>query len=39
VLPGNDNDQARLDAVVTAYKREFSQHSVAVIVQSACVSF
>jgi hypothetical protein len=39
VLPGNDDDQARLDAVVTAYKREFSQHSVAVIVQSACVSF
>jgi hypothetical protein len=39
VLPGNDDDQARLDAVVTAYKREFKQHSVAVIVQSACVSF
>ena len=33
VLPGNDDDQAQLDAVVTAYKREFHQHSVGVIVQ------
>jgi hypothetical protein len=39
VLPGSNDDQTRLDAVVTAYKREFSQHSVAVIVQNACVSF
>ena len=39
VLPGNDDDQARLDAVVTAYKREFRQQSVGVVVQSACVSF
>jgi hypothetical protein len=39
VLPGNADDEARLEAVVTAYKREFHQHSVGVIVQSACVSF
>jgi hypothetical protein len=39
VLPGNDDDQARLDAVVTAYKRAFLQRSVVVIVQAACVSF
>jgi len=39
VLPGNDDDEARLDAIVTAYKREFRQHSVIVIVRSACVSF
>ena len=39
VLPGNGDDEARLDAVVTAYKREFRQHSVGVIVRSACVSF
>jgi hypothetical protein len=39
VLPGNPDDQARLDAVVAAYKREFRQQSVGVIVRSACVSF
>lgn len=39
VLPGNADDQAKLDAVATAYKREFRQHSVGVIVQLACVSF
>lgn len=39
VLPGHDDDQARLDAIVNAYKREFRQQSVGVIVQSACVSF
>jgi hypothetical protein len=39
VLPGTADDQARLDAVVSAYKREFHQRSVVVIVQEACVSF
>jgi len=39
VLPGNADDAARLDAVVKAYKRKFRQHSVGVIVRSACVSF
>jgi hypothetical protein len=39
VLPGHDDDQARLDAIVNAYKREFRQQSVGVVVQSACVSF
>jgi Protein of unknown function (DUF3574) len=39
VLPGNDDDQARLDAVVKAYKREFRQRLVVVIVRIACVSF
>ncbi len=39
VLPGRADDQEKLDAVVTAYKREFRQHSVGVIVQWACVSF
>ncbi len=39
VLPGNADDQARLDAVVQAYKRAFRQHSVGVIVRPACVSF
>jgi Protein of unknown function (DUF3574) len=39
VLPGAADDDARLDAVVSAYKREFHQQSVAVIVRPACVSF
>jgi hypothetical protein len=39
VLPGNADDEARLDAVVTAYKRTFQQRSVIVIEQTACVAF
>jgi Protein of unknown function (DUF3574) len=39
VLPGQNDDAARLDGIVTAYKREFRQHSVIVILRSACVSF
>lgn len=39
VLPGNADDQARLDAVVAAYKRQFRQQSVGVILHAACVSF
>ena len=39
VLPGNADDQARLDAVVSAYKRAFRQRSVIIIEHSACVAF
>ena len=39
VLPGNDDDQIRLDAIATAYKRQFRQQSVGVIIRPACVSF
>jgi len=39
VLPGNRDDEARLDAVAAAYKRQFHQHSVGVILRPACVSF
>jgi hypothetical protein len=39
VLPGRADDEMRLDAIAGAYKRRFHQHSVRVIVQSACVSF
>jgi hypothetical protein len=39
VLPGNADDAARLDAIVSAYKRQFHQRSVGLIVQSACVAF
>lgn len=39
VLPGNADDQARLDAIVAAYKHRFQQQSVGVIVQPACAAF
>lgn len=39
VMPGNGDDQARLDAAVKAYKSEFHQRSVGVIVWPACVGF
>jgi hypothetical protein len=39
VLPGSGDDDARLDAVVAAYKHTFRQQSVGVIVHTACVSF
>jgi hypothetical protein len=39
VLPGNADDETLLDAIVAAYKHRFRQHSVAVIVRDACVSF
>jgi hypothetical protein len=39
VLPGRPDDDARLDAVAAAYKRQFAQKSVVIIVREACVSF
>ena len=39
VLPGNADDQTRLDTVVSAYKRAFQQRSVIIIEHSACVAF
>lgn len=39
VLPGNDDDESRLEAIVTAYKRRFRQQSVGVILRPACVAF
>jgi Protein of unknown function (DUF3574) len=39
VLPGNGDDEMRLDAIVKAYKDKFHQQSVAVIVRPACVAF
>ena len=39
VLPGNAEDEARLEVVVDAYKHQFHQHSVGIIVRSACVAF
>jgi hypothetical protein len=39
VLPGHDDDEARIDAIASAYKREFRQHSVGIILRPGCVSF
>jgi hypothetical protein len=39
VLPGQADDEARLDAIVAAYKRQFHQQSVGLILRDACVSF
>jgi len=39
VLPGNEDDQTRLGAIVTACKHQFRQRSVGVIVRPACVAF
>ncbi len=39
VMPGNGDDQARLDAAVKAYKSKFHQRSVVIIVRPACVGF
>jgi hypothetical protein len=39
VLPGNAEDQDRLKQVAEAYKQEFRQQSVGMIVRPACVSF
>jgi hypothetical protein len=39
VLPGKADEDARLDAIVKAYERQFHQRSVVVIVRPACVSF
>jgi len=39
VLPGNADDEARLEAVVAAYKSRFHQQSVGIIVRGACVAF
>lgn len=39
VLPGRADDETRLDTVAQAYKRDFHQHAVGIIVRPACVSF
>jgi len=39
VLPGEDDDVARLNEIAAAYKARFKQQSVGMIVRPACVSF
>jgi uncharacterized protein DUF3574 len=38
-LPGTPDDMVRLNAIVAAYKSQFKQQSVGLIVRPACVSF
>jgi hypothetical protein len=38
-LPGNAEDHDRLNEVAEAYKKQFRQQSVGIIVRQACVSF
>jgi hypothetical protein len=39
VLPGHDDDIARLNEIAETYKTRFKQQSVILIVRPACVSF
>jgi hypothetical protein len=39
LLPGGPDDAANLDAIAGAYKRQFRQHSVGVVVWATCVQF
>jgi hypothetical protein len=39
VLPGDAEDEAKLDAIIAAYKTRFRQQSVVLVVRPACVSF
>lgn len=38
-MPGNAEDYDRLNQIAEAYKRQFRQQSVGIIVRPACVSF
>jgi uncharacterized protein DUF3574 len=38
-MPGNPEDHDRLTEIADAYKRQFRQRSVGIIVRQACVSF
>jgi hypothetical protein len=39
VLPGRPDDLDALNQIAAAYKSAFHQHSVGILVRSACVSF
>jgi len=39
ILPGNADDQPRLNEIIETYKRRFKQQSVGMILRPACVSF
>jgi hypothetical protein len=39
VLPGGGDDDDKLGAIVAAYKKQFRQQAVGVVVRPACVAF
>ncbi len=39
ILPGKDDDESRLSAVIEAYKSKFRQQSVGLVLRPACVKF
>ena len=39
VLPGAADDQARLDAIIDAYKARFRQQAVGLVMRPACAAF
>jgi hypothetical protein len=39
VMSDRARDEARIAAVIDAYKRQFHQQSVGLVVQPACVTF
>jgi hypothetical protein len=39
VVPENPPVQERIEAIATAYKRQFKQQSVGILIRTACASF
>jgi hypothetical protein len=39
VVPENPPVQERIDAIANAYKRQFKQQSVGIVIRAACASF
>ena len=39
VTPDDSTVQERIDAIATAYKRQFKQQSVGIVMRAACASF
>jgi hypothetical protein len=39
VVPENPPVQERIDAIANAYKRQFKQQSVGIVIHTACASF
>jgi hypothetical protein len=39
VVPENPPVQERIDAIASAYKRQFKQQSVGIVIRTACASF
>jgi hypothetical protein len=39
VVPENPPVQERTDAIAGAYKRQFKQQSVGIVIRTACASF